>query len=165
MGDLCSRARVAAARRPLGGTMNAVEATCGACGVVRLPATEVAVRVCADHPMSTYTFRCPECGRCAAKPANDHIVDVLTTAGALLEVWHLPEELREPRPGGAPINHDDLLDFHLLLQHQDWFERLAQLVAGATRDLTPPESRRRGRSPSRRDWRSRPSRRGPRYGL
>jgi hypothetical protein len=117
--------------------MIAVQATCASCGVVRLPSDELVVRVCADLQSSAYTFRCPECGLRAAKPANDRVVDLLTSAGASLVVWFLPDELREPRPDGAPVSHDDVLDFHLLLQHKDWFERFEQLVAGTAHDFTP----------------------------
>ena len=106
--------------------MTAVEASCAACGAVWLPIAEIAVRVCVDLWTSAYTFRCPECGLRGAKPADDRVVQFLTSAGASLEVWSLPHELREPRPGGDPISHDDLLDFHLVLQHGDWFERLGR---------------------------------------
>ncbi|HEY0398373.1 MAG TPA: hypothetical protein VGF00_08295 [Acidimicrobiia bacterium] len=146
--------------------MTAVEATCAECGVVWLSPGDIVVRVCVDLQSSaSYTYHCPECGLLAAKPANDHMVDFLTSIGASLEAWHLPDELREPRPDGARINHDDLLDFHLLLQDKDWFERLEQLVGGAE-DLTGRAEYRRGaQSPFPRDWRSRSFRRGPRYGL
>jgi predicted RNA-binding Zn-ribbon protein involved in translation (DUF1610 family) len=146
--------------------MTAIEATCASCGAVWLPPAEIVVRVCLDLRSSAYAFRCPECGLRAAKPANDRIVDFLTSAGASLELWYLPDELREPRPDGPPVSHDDLLDFHLLLQQKDWFERLEQLVDATADDLTVrPESRRGGSFPFARDWRSRSFRRGPRSGL
>jgi hypothetical protein len=127
--------------------MTAVEATCAECGVVWLSPWDIVVRVCVDLQSSaSYTFHCPECGLLAAKPANDHMVDFLTSIG-------------------APINHDDLLDFHLLLQGKDWFERLEGLVAGGDDLRGRPESQRGGWSQFPRDWRSRSFRRGPRYGL
>ena len=30
------------------------------------------------------------------------------------------------RPTGAPVSYDDLLDFHLMLQDDSWFEQLAE---------------------------------------
>src|SRR2546423_14087848 len=135
--------------------MTSVEATCPSCGGVWVLPDEIVVRVCVDLESSAYTFRCPECGMRAAKPANDRIVDLLTSVGASLEVWYLPDELREPRPGGAPISHDDLLDFHVLLQDKGWFRRLEEIVAGSGDDLTVrPEYRRGGWSPSPGGWRS-----------
>jgi hypothetical protein len=146
--------------------MTAVEATCAACGVVWLSPVDIVVRVCVDLKSSTYTFQCPECGLRGSKPANDQVVDFLTSIGASVEAWHLPDELREPRPGGAPINHDDVLDFHLGLQQQDWFERLEQLLAGGPHEVTGrSESRRGERSSFPPDWRPRSFRRGPRDGL
>jgi predicted RNA-binding Zn-ribbon protein involved in translation (DUF1610 family) len=124
-----------------------VEATCTSCGVVRLSPAEIVVRVCIDLQSSAYTFRCPECGLRAAKPADDDVVELLTSFGASLQAWYLPDELWEPRPGGAAICHDDLLDFHLLLQDRDWFGRLERLVAEASVRSAP---RRRGWS-----WRRR----------
>jgi hypothetical protein len=35
--------------------------------------------------------------------------------------WDLPAELFEPRSGEL-ITHDDLIDFHRLLQSDDWFD-------------------------------------------
>jgi rRNA maturation protein Nop10 len=144
--------------------MTSVEATCPSCGGVCILPDQIVVRVCVDLESSAYTFQCPECGLRAVKPATERIVDLLTSVGASLEVWYLPEELREPRPGGAPISHDDLLDFHLLLQDRGWFGRLEQLVAGDDDLTVRPESRRGGSFPFPGDWRSRPFRRGPRYG-
>jgi hypothetical protein len=64
-----------------------------------------------------------------AKDAEPRIVDLLVSSGVRLEVWQLPAELFEIK-SGDPINHDDLLDFHDLLQTPDWFSDLASLVDG-----------------------------------
>jgi hypothetical protein len=56
----------------------------------------------------------------------------------------LPHELREVRSGDAPLAYDDLLDFHLLLQREDWFERLAELGPGAA-PKAPPNGQRTSR--------------------
>jgi predicted RNA-binding Zn-ribbon protein involved in translation (DUF1610 family) len=121
-----------------------VDAPCPSCGPVRVTSDEVVVRVCVDHRSTTYAFRCPACGLRTAVPADDRTVDVLTAAGASFDVWYLPDELRETRPGGAPLTNDDLLDFHLLLERQDWFERLTDLGPGAARTVArnrPKKSR------------------------
>ena len=41
------------------------------------------------------------------------------------------DELREARPGGPPLTNKDLLQFHFLLESDDWFDRLVKLVPGA----------------------------------
>jgi transcription elongation factor Elf1 len=107
-------------------TLN-VHANCPSCGPVPVASADVVVRVCVDHQSSSYAFRCPACGLRAAVEANERIVEVLTAAGAYFDVWYLPDELRETRPGGAPLTEEDLLDFQLLLERQDWFERLTEL--------------------------------------
>jgi hypothetical protein len=38
----------------------------------------------------------------------------------------LPAELNE-KPAGAPITHDDVLDFHELLSGDSWFEQLVSI--------------------------------------
>jgi hypothetical protein len=105
---------------------------------------DVVVRVCVDHQSSTYAFRCPACGLRTAVQANDRIVEVLTAAGAYFDVWYLPDELRETRPGGAPLTDEDLLDFQLLLESQDWFERLTDL-GPSTAPKGPPNRQKRSR--------------------
>jgi hypothetical protein len=71
--------------------------------------------------------------RAVAKEATRRIVDLLVSSGVRMQVWRLPAELSEARVG-APLRPDDLLDFHLLLQTDGWFERLADDV----RDVAEP---------------------------
>jgi hypothetical protein len=61
------------------------------------------------------------------KPAEPRIVDLLVASGVQMSTWSLPAELYERR-GGEPITHDDLLDFHAMLQDDDWFADLARRV-------------------------------------
>ncbi len=44
-----------------------------------------------------------------------------------MQVWRLPAELHEQHNGAAFVP-DDLLDFHLFLQEDGWFARLAEEV-------------------------------------
>jgi len=82
-----------------GGIHDRCQATCASCGVVWLSPGDIVVRVCVDLQASAYTFRCPECGLRAAKPADDGVVEILTLIGVSLEEWYSPDELWEPRPG------------------------------------------------------------------
>jgi len=127
-------------------TLN-VEADCPSCGPVRVASDDVVVRVCIDHRSSAYAFRCPACGLRAAVEANDRIVDVLTAAGAYFDVWYLPDELRETRPGGAPLTDEDLFEFRVLLDGEDWFERLTALGPGAAPNVPPNRQRKSRRTP------------------
>lgn len=85
------------------------------------------MRVCAENSQGSYSFRCPDCRMAIAKTAETHVVDVLVSSGVAMQVWHLPDELSEAHDG-PPITHDDILDFHLLLQGPDWFLDLAAPV-------------------------------------
>jgi hypothetical protein len=42
---------------------------------------------------------------------------------------HVPAEALEPK-SGPPINHDDILAFHELLQSDDWAEQLTGPKSG-----------------------------------
>jgi hypothetical protein len=97
------------------------------------------VRVCADDESGAYSFACPLCGTPVSRLATPRILALLVSAGVPTEVWNLPAELAEPR-SGPPITTDDVLDFHLLLQQEGWFETLAAQVPKQER---PPRPRRR----------------------
>lgn len=103
--------------------MATIRASCETCGDVEVTSEDVTVRVCRDDSAGTYTFTCPTCGDLVVRGAESHIVDLLVNSGVHLVIWSLPEELREPR-FGKPIDHDDLLDFHTLLQSDDWMDAL-----------------------------------------
>jgi hypothetical protein len=94
---------------------------------VQLTADDLTVRVCADDERGSYCFRCPDCQRAVAKEASRRIVDLLVSSGVRMQVSRLPAELGESRVG-PPLTPDDLLDFHLLLAEDGWFERVAEEV-------------------------------------
>jgi hypothetical protein len=105
--------------------MTTIRAQCPTCGDVRLTACDLTVRVCTDDDTGSYCFRCPTCEAPVSKPASGHIVELLVSSGVRLEMWRRPAELLE-RPGGPPLTLDDLLDFHVLLQRDDWIEDLTR---------------------------------------
>ncbi len=107
-----------------------IKASCQECGDVELGVSDVQVRVCADDDRGSYVFRCPACRMSVVKPAEARIVDLLVASGVRIVHWQLPAELFELH-GGKPIVHDDLIDFHRLLQTDGWFDTL--LATG-----TPP---------------------------
>jgi hypothetical protein len=107
--------------------MATIRATCTDCGDVELTTADVRVRVCADDRSGTYTFRCPHCTMAVVKPAESRVVDLLVASGVEVSTWRLPLELFEPHPGER-ITHDDLLDFHQLLEGDDWFDTVASMV-------------------------------------
>ena len=100
-----------------------IKASCTDCGDVELTTADMRVRVCEDAGQAAYVFRCPSCHMAVTKQAERRIVDLLVASGVQLEHWTLPSEIYEPR-AGDPISHDDLIDFHRLLQGEGWFDQL-----------------------------------------
>lgn len=109
--------------------MTTIRASCPSCGDVQLHPGDLLVRVCADDNQGSYCFNCPECGFGVAKDAGARIVELLVSTGVRMDVWRLPAELHEPKIGPR-LTHDDLLDLHLMLQEEHWFDRLRDLVDG-----------------------------------
>ena len=107
--------------------MTTIRANCPTCGDVQLKSGELVVRVCSDDDQGSYCFRCPECTRAVAKDASQRIVDLLVSSGVRLQVWRRPAELNEPRTGPT-LTPDDLLDFHLMLQDDCWFDEVVEMV-------------------------------------
>jgi hypothetical protein len=57
------------------------------------------------------------------KPADERVIRLLLSGGVMPMLVHVPAEALEAH-SGPPINHDDLLEFHELMQSDDWFIRL-----------------------------------------
>jgi hypothetical protein len=110
--------------------MAKIRASCPTCGDVELTTKDVVVRVCADDNTGSYSFGCPQCAVRVVKTAEQHVLDLLGGSGVDVVVWTLPAELAERR-GGGPITHDDLMDFHDLLQNDD---ALQEALSASTSD-------------------------------
>jgi hypothetical protein len=108
--------------------MATIRASCSDCGDVELTTGDVHVRICDDNNAGTYAFRCPFCQMTVVKPAESRTIDLLIASGVAFSTWRLPAELNEAHIG-EPINHDDLLDFHDLLQDD---LRLGEIMAEFT---------------------------------
>ena len=112
---------------PGGVIVTTIRANCPNCGDVHLKASNLTIRVCADDEVGSYTFDCPTCSVPVAKEASRRIIDLLVSTGVPMEVWKLPAEIFETHEG-PPISPDDLLDFHLELSRDGWFEELSVMV-------------------------------------
>jgi hypothetical protein len=120
---LVSPILTADSREGMGLMATVIKASCSECGDVELSTAEMMVRVCTQVDQASYIFRCPSCQMSVAKQAERRIVDLLVASGVRLERWDLPQEMFEQKLG-SPICHDDLIDFHRLLQADDWFDDL-----------------------------------------
>ena len=101
-----------------------IRATCSDCGDVELGTRDLTVRLCEDTEAGTYVFRCPTCTSPVVRAADRPTIDLLVSSGCRLELWTTPAELKERRPSGVPFTHDDLIDFHEILDAPDWYGEL-----------------------------------------
>jgi hypothetical protein len=117
-------------RRGFEGTavVTTIKASCPSCGEVELTSSDISLRVCSHGPLSYYSFTCPECEESVRKPADDHIVSLLMSGGVRAEVWEVPAEALEPKPGPG-LTYDDLLDFVLQLGRDDLLAARATVPA------------------------------------
>lgn len=105
--------------------MATIRASCPDCGDVEFTSEDVQVRVSGSDGSGTYAFHCPSCQVTVVKAAEARTIDLLVASGV--------EQVQDPvavdvegRPGGEPLNHDDLLRFHELLHRDDsWFTQLS----------------------------------------
>ena len=112
--------------------MTTIRATCPTCGEVGLTPDEIELRVDnGDSSASYYSFACPSCFGTVRKPADERVVRLLISGGVevldMVPVGPEPVRLSE-RFDGPRINHDDLLDFHALLEDDGWFNQLTASV-------------------------------------
>ena len=112
--------------------MTRIRASCPECGEVDLLPEDVVLHVvrAPDGLVATgsnYRFACPDCAGTVTKPADDRIAQLLTTGGVPIEEDAL-EPLLPPHPEAPPagraLTRDDLLDLHLLLRSDGWFDEL-----------------------------------------
>ncbi|HMS25164.1 MAG TPA: hypothetical protein PKB15_05705 [Acidimicrobiia bacterium] len=113
--------------------MTTIRANCPHCGDVQLRATDLTVRITSGVEHGSYTFICPSCERAVAKDASKRIIDLLMSTGVDVQVVKPPAELNETHVGPA-IDADDILDFHLLLQDDSWFDELTHNTRSAAQD-------------------------------
>jgi hypothetical protein len=108
-----------------------IRASCEECGDVELRVDDVTVRVCIDDDAGSYVFRCPGCEMSVVKDAEPRVVGLLVASGVEVTAWSMPAELFEARRGPA-FTHDDLLDFHELLESDRWQRELFDPAPGGS---------------------------------
>lgn len=104
--------------------MTRVEATCPTCGTVECTVADLELGVCSFRPASFYAFECPSCESWIHKPADARVIEILVAEGVRPYHFDLPSEALERPTEGAPFTQDDVLDLMLLLESEDWYERL-----------------------------------------
>ncbi len=105
--------------------MTTIRATCPDCGEVEMEARAITLNVRDEDGEGTYSFTCPVCSESVEKPADRKVVMLLLSAGVDVTRIDTPVLTAELRPEGPPLTADDLIDFHFLLEGEDWFRQLA----------------------------------------
>lgn len=108
--------------------MTWIEATCPTCGTVDCAPSAFTLAICSDAGSSFYRFTCPMCGALVQKHADARVTELLIAEGVNPIEWHLPAEILEHHQGPV-ISMDDVLDLHLLLEHEDWFDEFTQTAS------------------------------------
>ncbi len=105
--------------------MTTIRATCPQCGEVEMGASSINLCVRDEDGEGSYSFTCPSCGDAIEKPADKKVVMLLLSAGVdVTRVDEAAPVVADPHPDGPPLTADDLIDFHFLLEQDDWFSRL-----------------------------------------
>lgn len=94
--------------------MARIRASCPTCGDVELTVPQVEVRICSSTQEGEYVFDCPSCDQTVNKQAETRTLDLLAASGVHVVTWSMPVE-RVMHPAAQAINHDDVIDFHVLL--------------------------------------------------
>lgn len=115
-----------------------IRAKCPQCGEVDLRPHDIQLEIVRTYvgevaDGSNYRFACPDCEEMVTKPADERIARLLATGGVPItvtgnQVDRLLNQHPEFPPDGPPLTHDDVLEFHLLLEHHSWFEQLQALT-------------------------------------
>ncbi len=105
--------------------MTSIRTKCPQCGEVEMQARGVLLTVEPASGEGSYSFVCPMCDQVVEKPADKRIASLLMSIGVEVEERDTTQELDpEVKPEGPPFTLDDVIDFHFLLDQDDWFEAL-----------------------------------------
>ncbi len=106
--------------------MISVKTRCDSCGTVAVDPASLQIHL-EDEPMSFYSCACPSCGRVLGGTVGTPDAFRLCGYGAAISPVGFSNELLE-HPPGRKFTPDDLIDFHQLLESDDWFVRLKETV-------------------------------------
>lgn len=81
---------------------------------------EIKILSCLDFEQDELVFFCQNCQQESRKTIKGKVLQLLHSNGTKVETWSIPEEYFETKQG-QPVNHDDLLDFHIHLKDEQMF--------------------------------------------
>lgn len=99
-----------------------VTTTCSTCGSIPVEPTSIRLHL-QDQPMSYFSCVCPSCGQLLGGTVGTQVALGLAGRGASISELPFSPELLE-RPKCGPIDPDEMIEFHYLLERKDWFDIL-----------------------------------------
>ncbi|HLF69803.1 MAG TPA: hypothetical protein VI541_02475 [Actinomycetota bacterium] len=99
-----------------------VTTTCSTCGSIPVEPTSIRLHL-QDQPMSYFSCACPSCGQLLGGTVGTQVALGLAGRGATISELPFSPELLE-RPKCGPIDPDEMIEFHYLLERKDWFDIL-----------------------------------------
>lgn len=126
--------------------MTRIRASCPECGEVDLCPDDVVLHIVRSldglvSDGSSYRFSCPDCEETVLKPADERIAQLLVTGGVEVEesddatepvldaTFAVTPSHPEDPCGGPAFTLDDVLDLHLKLSDDGWFDELLASVS------------------------------------
>ncbi len=103
-----------------------VTTTCNTCGSVPVDPSEILLHL-QDQPMSYFSCKCPTCGQLLGGTVGTQVALGLAGRGATISELPFSPELLE-RPSLGPIDPNELIEYHYLLESNDWFEQLQHSI-------------------------------------
>ena len=107
-----------------------VRTACSLCGEIAVPLSQMRLYRNTGSKTDYFAFDCPECGKVRGGEADAQFVNFLVAQGLSAEEERFAPEILELHEG-PPLDYDDLLDFHKMLEETEWFEALQQSVEAA----------------------------------
>jgi hypothetical protein len=96
--------------------MTAIRTVCPIDGTIEVTDLDVVLTVAEVPSTASYEFVCPACRDTVVKPADQHTVRLLLSAGVRTRAGQLPRDPAEQSRLQPPLTSDDLLDLMLALQ-------------------------------------------------
>lgn len=116
--------------------MTTIRTTCPRCGEVDMGPEAILLSVLQGGREGTYRFTCPTCMDAVEKRADRKIVALLVSAGVDVASGETAEERMDPlwgddesetrpapRSNGPDFTADDVIDFHFMLEDDDYIRR------------------------------------------
>lgn len=101
-----------------------ISTTCRQCGTVTVDPNSLRIHL-NDDTVSYFSCSCPGCLDTLGGTVGTEVARSLVSRGVAISEIPFSVEILE-RPQGTPFSLDDVLDFHQLLEGDDWFEELTE---------------------------------------